>query len=106
MLAPRRPHQLGVVALKAPFSPDQPYDFAKLGDVLSTAIVPKQDATFPREVKLDVTRYLRTLALSGEKFHGLALRVVPDRGIDDGWTVRIGLPSQAKIVLEVESYLK
>ena len=73
--------------------------------------MPKLDAnaaTFspPREVKFDVTRYVRSLALSGGKFTGFAVRVVPDRGVDDGWTVRVGLPKEAKIVLELETFEK
>lgn len=106
---PKAPTKVGAAALRAPFAPGQPYDFSNLGDVLGTVIVPPladdaPDWAPPKEFKVDVTRHLRAL-LSGEaRFHGLALRVVPDRGVDDGWTVRIHLPRQPRIYLEVDTY--
>jgi hypothetical protein len=30
---------------------------------------------------------------------------VPDRGVDDGWTVRVKLPKQPKVMLELDVYL-
>jgi hypothetical protein len=103
------PTKVGVVALKAPFEPGEPYDFAGLGDVIATAVVPKMAADVPnwdppREFKIDVTRALRMVAAGDVGFHGFALRVVPDRGVDDGWTVRINLPRQPHVYLEVDSY--
>lgn len=105
----KAPTKLGVTALRKAFVANEAFDFAQLGDVQATAVVPKLDANVsgwnpPREVKLDVTRYVRSLILNEGKFHGFALRVVPDRGVDDGWTVRIGLPREAKVTLEVEAY--
>ena len=38
------------------------------------------------------------------KFNGLALRIVPDRGIDDGWTVRCDISPTDKLYLEIEQY--
>ena len=58
----------------------------------------------PKEFKLDVTRSLRSIILGDAKFHGFALRVVPDRGVDDGWTVRVQLPKEPKIYLELDVY--
>jgi hypothetical protein len=103
------PTKVGVVALKAPFEPGQKYDFAGLGDVLGTVVVPKlakdaADWNPPREFKVDVTRAIRAIAAGDAKFNGFALRVVPDRGVDEGWTVRIHIPKQPKIRLEVDTY--
>ena len=103
------PTKVGVVALKAPFEPGQKYDFAGLGDVLGTVVVPKlakdaADWNPPKEFKVDVTRAIRAIASGDAKFNGFALRVVPDRGVDEGWTVRIHIPKQPKIRLEVETY--
>lgn len=105
----KAPTKVGVCALKAPFAADQPYDFSQLGDVLGTAVTPTlaDDAPSwspPKELKLDVTRHLRSLRIGEAKFHGFAVRVVPDRGIDDGWTVRIHVPKQPRVVLEVDVY--
>ena len=35
---------------------------------------------------------------------GFALRIVPDRGIDEGWTVRATLPAQPALRLEIDTY--
>ena len=105
----KAPTKFGATALRAPFVPGAAYDFKQLGDLLGTVILPQLAADAPswnpaREFKLDVTRHLRAI-LSGEaKFHGFALRVVPDRGVDDGWTVRVQLPAQPKIFLELDTY--
>jgi hypothetical protein len=103
------PTKVGVVALKAPFTAGQKYDFANLGDVVGTVTVPKlaKDASdwMPaREFKVDVTRAVRAVAAGEGKFSGFALRVVPDRGIDEGWTVRIHIPKQPKVYLEIDTY--
>lgn len=106
----KAPTKVGVTALATPITPGQPFDFARLGDIVATATVPQLSATDaewspPKEIRLDVTRYLRGVISGDSTFRGFGLRVVPDRGIDDGWTVRIGLPSQPKVVLEIETYL-
>jgi len=103
------PTKLGVVALKAPFEADKKYDFNNLGDVLGTVIVPKSDKpgtdwTPAKEFKIDVTRLVRAVISGDAKFNGLALRVVPDRGVDDGYTVRINFPKLPKIYLEIDAY--
>ena len=103
------PTKVGAVALKAPFQPGAKYDFANLGDVLGTVVVPKlpkdaADWNPPQVFKVDVTRAIRSIAAGDARFHGFALRVVPDRGVDDGWTVRIHLPKKPKIVLEIDVY--
>lgn len=103
------PAKIGVVPLKAPFAADQKYDFANLGEVTGTVIVPKSDQpgkdwTPPREFKIDVTRLIRSVISGETKFNGLALRVVPDRGVDDGYTVRVNLPKSPRIYLEIDAF--
>jgi hypothetical protein len=51
-----------------------------------------------------VTGVVRSIVSGDAKFHGFGLRVVPDRGIDDGYTVRVQLPKQPKIVLQVHVF--
>lgn len=107
---PKSPTKVGVVALRAPFVADQSYDFSKLGDVLGTINVPPlaDDAPSwspPKEFKFDVTRHIRSLLIGESKFHGFGLRVVPDRGIDDGWTVRVHLPPSPAIRLELDAFV-
>jgi len=105
----KAPTKVGVVVLKAPFKADQPYDFASLGQLLGTTVVPRLGANAPdwsppKQIKLDVTRALRAIASGKRRFNGFALRVVPDRGVDDGWTVRIHIPKRPKISLEIDTY--
>ncbi len=103
------PTKVGAVALKAPFEAGKNFDFANLGDVLGTVTVPKWDTAGKdwspaKEFKIDVTRLVRSVIAGEAKFQGLALRVMPDRGIDDGYTVRVSIPRQPKIVLEIDTY--
>jgi len=105
----KAPTKMGVTALRSPLVANHPFDFNQLGNVVGTVIVPKlsDDAAAwspPKEFKVDVTAQIRSIILGETKFHGFSLRVVPDRGIDDGWTVRIQLPKQPRILLEVETY--
>jgi hypothetical protein len=107
---PKAPTKLGAVALRAPPEKDKSYEFDKLGDVLSTVIVPTlaDDAPSwspPKEFKLDVTRYLKSLLIDEAKHHGFGLRVIPDRNVDDGWTVRVHLPKTPVIRLEIDTYV-
>ena len=86
----KAPMQVAAVMLDAPFEADQPYDFAKLGQNVGTTIVEKGTGAAispPRRYEIDVTRAVRAWA-GGAKCHGLAVRIVPNRGVDDGWTVR------------------
>lgn len=106
----KAPTKIGVTSLVMPMAAGQSFDFAQLGDVIGTATVPQQNATDPewsppKQIRLDVTRYIRSVISGDSKFRGFGLRVVPDRGVDDGWTVRVGLPSEPRIVLEIESYM-
>ncbi|NQT36262.1 MAG: transglutaminase domain-containing protein, partial [Planctomycetes bacterium] len=88
----RAPMQAAAVLLDAPFKPAAAYDFDKLGRTLGWTIVqqgngPGDPFVPPRRYEIDLTRAARAWA-RGEPFHGLALRIVPNRGVDDGWTVR------------------
>ena len=109
---PEAPTKVGAVCLKAPFEAGQKYDFANIpDDVLGTVVVPKQakdaaDWAPPKEFKIDVLRAIRAIAAGEAKFLGFALRVVPDRGVDEGWTVRVNLPKQPKITLEIDTFVE
>ena len=105
----KAPTKLGVTALRAPFVPGTAFDFNSIGEVLVTTTLPKLDPGAPawnpaREFTFDVTRHLRAIMNGDAKFHGFSLRVVPDRSVDDGWTVRVQVPPQPKLFLEIDSY--
>ena len=77
--------------LKAPFETGKPYDFTNLGEVAGTMIIKKgggNNAPLVPTVRyeVDVTRAVRAWA-TGEKPNGLVSRIVPNRAVDDGWTV-------------------
>ncbi len=100
--------QAAAVTLGAPFEDGMPYDFSNLGVTLGTTIVQRGDGPGspfvpPRRYEIDVTRAVRAWS-RGEPRHGIALRIIPNRGVDDGWTVRF-TPAQAKPVeLLIETY--
>ncbi len=105
----KAPTKLGVTALRASFATGAAYDFSQLGEIVSTTILPtlpdSASAWNPaREFKLDVTRHLRAIVNGDAKFHGFALRVIPDRSVDDGWTVRVQLPASPKVYIELDTY--
>jgi hypothetical protein len=88
----RAPMQVAALALDRPFEPGKPYDFAGLGRTVGSTIVARGNgpgAPFqpPRSYQIDVSRAVRAWA-GGQPCHGLALRIVPNRAVDDGWTVR------------------
>ena len=92
--------QAAAVALKAPFETGKPYAFTNLGDTLGTTIIKKssgENARFdpPLRYEIDVTKTVRAWA-GGEKSNGLALRIVPNRAVDEGWTVRF-TPDEKKL---------
>ncbi len=100
--------EAAAVTLKAPFETGKPYDFKNLGDIVGSAIVKQGGGAGkpfdpPLRYEIDVTKAVRTW-IGGEKPHGLALRIVPNRGVDDGWTVRF-TPSKDKLPeLEITTY--
>jgi len=102
----KAPMQVAAVMLNAPFEPRQPYDFAKLGQNVGSTVVRKGVGGLispPKRYEIDVTRAMRAWA-SGVKCHGLAVRIVPNRGIDDGWTVRFTPAKDKPAELEVATY--
>ena len=77
-----------------------------LGDVTGFAVVPAgaaADFAPAKEIAIDVTRAVKQIAAGESTFRGLALRVIQDRSIDDGYLTRIDLPAGARptLVLEV-----
>lgn len=108
----KAPTRLGLYALQEPATNGAAVQESQLGDALATAIVPTlaDDADSwspPRMVRFDITRYIQRLLLrqqSGQAaHHGFAVRVIPDRSVDDGWTVRVHLPETAAPRLELET---
>lgn len=104
----RAPMQAAAVALEQPFEPGKPYDFANLGRTVGATIVERGNgsgAPFqpPRKYQIDVSRVVRAWA-RGQPCHGLALRIVPNRGVDDGWTVRFTPPKNKPPELVIATY--
>lgn len=84
----RAPTQLALVPL--PAGGGAALDLAALGEPVALTILPQREAgppfDPPRLATFDVTRALRSLiARDGA---GWAVRVWPNRSVDDGWTVR------------------
>jgi hypothetical protein len=102
----KAPMQVAAVLLDAPFEPGQPYDFAKLGQTVGTTVVAQgtgEAFSPPRRYEIDVTRAVRAWA-GGAKPHGLAVRIVPNRSVDDGWTVRFTPARDKPAELEIATY--
>ena len=57
----------------------------------------------PKRYEIDVTRGLRRMLRTGPA-HGFGVRIVPNRGVDDGWTVRFTPLKDAAAELVVELY--
>jgi hypothetical protein len=57
----------------------------------------------PRRYEIDVTKAVRAWA-TGAKQHGLAVRTVPNRSVDDGWTVRFTPAKDKPAELEIVTY--
>ena len=102
---PNAPAQIGAVVLKKPFEKMKPYDFKDLGAVLGTAVVPKWGQVGPAKYfRLDITRHLKRVAAGQDKFHGLAVMIIPNRSIDDGWTVRVDITKEKPTYVELDVY--
>ena len=104
----KAPMQAAAVVLDGPFEPGKPYDFSKLGQTLGSTIVqrgngPGDPFVPPRQYEIDVTRAVRAWS-RGEPSHGLAVRIVPNRGVDDGWTVRFTPAQQKPLELVIATY--
>ena len=99
----KAPSQAAAVLLDAPFTPGQKFPFAALGQTVGTATVGKGEATpfaTARPYEIDVTAAVRAW-IKGKKPDGLAVRVVPNRGIDEGWTVRFTPDKQQPVELRI-----
>ncbi len=91
--------------LTRPFESMKPFDFKHLGGIVGTTVVPKQDGPGPATYhRIDVTRALKRVAAGDSPFHGLAVQIVPNRAIDDGWTVRIDITKDEPTYLELDVY--
>lgn len=102
--------KVGVTLLAAPIQEGKPYDFKNLGDVQGTGVVARQpgDAEYnpPKTFAVDLTRAVKQIAAGEMQFRGFALRVVQDRGVDEGYVTRVDLPKNARMQLELEVYEK
>jgi hypothetical protein len=104
----KAPMQAAAVMLNAPFEVGKPYDFAGLGQTVGVTVVekgagPDSPLVPPRQCEIDVTRAVRAWIAGGAR-HGLALRIIPNRGVDDGWTVRFTPVRQKPVELEIVAY--
>jgi hypothetical protein len=97
--------RVGILSLQKSFGKNVPYAGQDFGGVLSSSVLPRQQEPGPAEYyKLDVTRYLKDVSAGDAKHHGFAIKVLPDRSVDDGWTVRIDLTKDQPTFLEMEVY--
>ena len=101
--------KLGVAFLKSPAEKGKPCDFKDLADVAGTTIIPTQPADAPeykpaKTFPIDITSAIKSIARGETKFNCLAVRIVPDRGIDDGWTVRCIISPTEPAYLEIETF--
>ena len=99
--------KLGVVFLKNALGPNDTLDYKELADVAGSTIVPVQPSESAeykpaKSFAVDVTPAVRKVLSGMEKFQGLAVRILPDRAVDDGYTVRCLLSPDEKIVLELD----
>ena len=84
-------------------------DFKELENITGTTVIPMQPAGEAeykpaKEFGIDVTSAVKAIARGEAKFNGLGLRIVPERGIDDGWTVRCLISPGAGAYLEVDTF--
>jgi hypothetical protein len=105
----KAPGKLGVVFLNSTVTSGQACDVKGLTGVAGTIIIPRQPDDVPeyKPAKLftiDITRAVKAVAAGEATFNGLALRIVPDRGVDDGYTIRCDVSPTEKIYLEVDAY--
>jgi hypothetical protein len=104
----KAPMQAAAVGLDAAFKEGVAFDFSKLGPPVGMTIVaqgngPGDPFVPPRRYEIDVSRLVRNWA-RGEPQHGLALRIVPNRAVDDGWTVRFTPAKEKPVELQVNTY--
>ena len=102
--------KVGVVFLQEPVEKGHTLEFKSLGDdrVAGTTVIPMQPSGTPKydpakPFEIDVTSAVRVIAGHKAKSSGIALRIVPDRGIDNGWTVRCQVSSTEPAYLEIDA---
>jgi len=105
----KAPGQLGVVILKTAAVKGTAVDFTELADASGSGQVPKQPAETAvykpaKVVPIDITNQIRAIARKEVAFNGLAVRMVPNRAVDEGYTVRCELSPTDKIVMQVDVY--
>ena len=104
--------KLGVVILSQPVEKGKAVDLKTLPAPVSTVTIAKQPEGTPeykpgKVFLMNITSYIRDAAAAGEKkFSGFALRCVPDRGVDDGYTIRLTVSPTNPIYLELDVYAK
>jgi hypothetical protein len=101
----KAPMEVAAALLGAPFEPEQPYSFSQLGASVGSTVV-KKGTGKPMPVQryeIDVTKAVRAWS-GGAKANGLAVRIVPNRGVDDGWTVRFVPAKDKPVELEVATF--
>jgi hypothetical protein len=97
------------VFLQEPVEKARALDFNSLGDdrIAGTTVVPMQPTGTPKyepakPFTIDVTGAVKAIASHKAKPGSIALRIVPDRGIDDGWTVRCQVSPTESAYLEID----
>ncbi len=103
--------KLGVALLKHSVEPGKAFDLMTLTNIIGNAIVPTQPGETPvyqpaKMVAIDISRSVKAIAAGEVKFNGFALRIVPDRGTDQGWTVRCEVSPTDKMWLEIDTYVE
>lgn len=101
--------QIGVAFLAAPPIKGSPVDVNALPEAQGAGLVPKQPGeasgfTPAKIIPVDITRQIRAVAKQQAAFNGLGIRVVPNRAVDDGYTVRCEVSPSDRIVLQVDVY--
>ncbi len=71
--------------------------------LIGTVSIASEPFVPPRQYEIDVTPLVRGWA-RGEPKYGLALRIIPNRSIDDGWTVRFTPDEQKPMELRIATY--
>ena len=74
-----------------------------------TVVIPKQPEGTPeykpaKMIPIDITRGIKAVAAGESKFNGFALRIVPDRGVDEGYSVRCDVSPTDKVSLEIDVF--
>jgi hypothetical protein len=101
--------KLGVVLLKNPVEPGKPVDLKALESFAGTAVLPLQPAGVvayepAKAIPVDVTRGIKAVASGEAKCSGFAVRIAPDRSVDEGYIVRCEISPTEPATLEVDVY--